>query len=427
MASIKINLIKAITSIRRNLRSRLSGTLPTRPFTALLALICLLDLKVSAGLSIPTLNNMTVARSWPIKNDNGTPFYDPTWDANDSVPLLFVAGGLAPTITISVTATYNDQLRYVMFKGEGGGLLWTGIQLVGPITNGPVVIVQPTGSGSHWPIGVQTIKNFTITWSYATAFDTNGTWSSWTAISPSTVNEVNLCLNAPTTAKLFRSVVYNACKNGGTDVTSVFNGIWGLFQSKSVSTIGGTRLYYYENGTTFGANSQDVGGLLVNTTGQCGAWQDFFSSCLLVHGIANTPAGITCLPGSDGGFIVDNWTVGTASQTNAPYLWYVDFVLPGADMAIAPMGWGDMTPNMLGIPGQGGVPSQRVFENHQVVKYNGMYYDPSYGETYRGPYDFESQTLNGYYNYIVNYPAGVGSSLDRRANNNVSRGTTFNP
>ena len=64
--------------------------------------------------------------------------------------------------------------------------------------------------------------------------------------------------------------------------------------------------------------------------------------------------------------------------------------------------------NQPTVAGQGSgpsdAPSQKVFSNHQFVKYNDKYYDPSYGKIYTGDADFQTQAIQGYGKYagVVN-------------------------
>jgi hypothetical protein len=50
-----------------------------------------------------------------------------------------------------------------------------------------------------------------------------------------------------------------------------------------------------------------------------------------------------------------------------------------------------------GLPGQGTVDPASFFGNHQVVKINGVYYDPSYGTTYNSLAEIDDQAVSGHF------------------------------
>jgi hypothetical protein len=87
-----------------------------------------------------------------------------------------------------------------------------------------------------------------------------------------------------------------------------------------------------------------------------------------------------------------------------------------------------------GIPGQNNPDPRAYFENHAIVKYNGKYYDPSYGSS--GPIDaapWETSSLAGFgtFGYMIIYqPDG---SLDKklfiwkRENNTSATQVSINP
>lgn len=103
-------------------------------------------------------------------------------------------------------------------------------------------------------------------------------------------------------------------------------------------------------------------------------------------------------------FLVGDWTFGTASYTNTPpYNWKLQFATngPPADMVPRPSGdiYGDLT-SLTTIEGQNTAPpSEKVFGNHRMLRYNGVYYDPSYGVTHVSINSFVDVAVDGYAYY----------------------------
>ena len=52
--------------------------------------------------------------------------------------------------------------------------------------------------------------------------------------------------------------------------------------------------------------------------------------------------------------------------------------------------------DLPGVPGQGTTNPQSIFDNHVLVLFKGVYYDPSYGKSYNSLADFEDRAVVGF-------------------------------
>jgi hypothetical protein len=233
-------------------------------------------------------------------------------------------------------------------------------------------------------------------------------------------NEVYVALRKPT-SRPFETCVYIGSNNaaGATSETAVFDAVWAKFASMSVTKRGGgAALTYYQsynpdlNFTT--AN------LLQTGDGRCGNWARFFQDTLAAQGIGSSVIGVK--PMATGAcLMVNNWNfpttgTGTASAaidwskyTNPDGSYtaegtellllvsaysYIDFFAPSADNygidtttnnSYAFTAASDVT-DATGVAGQGGVSNPAsIFADHAFVRYNGKWYDPSYGIPYASP------------------------------------------
>ena len=152
-------------------------------------------------------------------------------------------------------------------------------------------------------------------------------------------------------------------------------------------------LHYYNDWNMFIGTYQT---LLAIGDGPCGAWAQLFRNSLRMHGdIGGQVVKIESVRGSKyEGFAVNDWElIGSGSGTDPNYP-YRNFLRLDGKMWDKVGGeykylWhGNPAPeftDLSGTPGQGPVSNpQSLFENHQLVKIDNKYYDPSYGT---GPWD----------------------------------------
>jgi hypothetical protein len=224
-----------------------------------------------------------------------------------------------------------------------------------------------------------------------------------------------------------------AVGNGGAATpAAAFQNTWNLFSSGGtgpvgVSTWDGRQLGYYLQGVGFNSCAVTAKNLVeqnprlgvVNSSGQCGAFQYLLADALAMNGISLSFAQTKSLTGE--GFMVKQWVWNVAAHTTtAPgYSWYLrlygdwggDPALGGGFGGMFPPSpnfpsFGDMTTGE-GIPGQNSAdPSEKVFGSHYFIWVNpasgvapagqGPYFDPSYGVWYLNQTDFETKAVAFY-------------------------------
>jgi hypothetical protein len=207
------------------------------------------------------------------------------------------------------------------------------------------------------------------------------------------------------------SAVKLAIGSGATDQTQAIQNAWQQFAlPANVSGWDGRPFIYYPSGTPFLGCATSALLLLTTPTGgaRCGAFAQFFQDVLAVNGISSV--NITVTPATDTFMLVKNWSFANPPDFPKNGAWEWSFISspqnpPGGENEMipppnpdAPTVYGNMTSG-IGVPGQNSpTPSEKVHYNHAIVciPATGIFYDPSYGLTYTGPSDFETQALSGY-------------------------------
>jgi hypothetical protein len=206
--------------------------------------------------------------------------------------------------------------------GDLGGI---GFQVVSFNSEGVTEVQFQTGYSV--PTFVSRL-NVGWTWQYST--DGGTTWYDTNA----TTHKLYFTDNNPLTvsAHEYWQLYDIGCTAGGA---TVFSGIWGLFRGLSITAPGTGSVYRYWPTTS--ETNGFVRGLLITKSGTCGAFARFMQDLLAIQGISCTIQGIWPPTNFDG--------ISVLSTT----------------------------------PAQGGIPAQRYFEDHAIIKYNNQYFDPSYG------------------------------------------------
>jgi hypothetical protein len=117
------------------------------------------------------------------------------------------------------------------------------------------------------------------------------------------------------------------------------------------------------------------------------------ASAWSINGVSSAPTRATPLTAQI--FLVKKWAFGTPTvSTDPPYNY--EFLLNANGSMVGVANFGDIA-NQAGIAGQGlTTPAEKAFILHCIQKYNGVYYDPSYGVTYANDADFQTNAVAGY-------------------------------
>lgn len=232
-------------------------------------------------------------------------------------------------------------------------------------------------------------------------------------------NPVYVCLRGPDAAGRpipYRTVVEVACATDGaanadqavTNTWSRLSGPSNLLGWDETTQKWRRKLYYYKPGTTFADNVFGAAGHLlqaINSSGQCSTWAMLLYDAIRLNGAS---AVYIVAEANDAGiaqFLVKDWT------PNAFAGWKTfRFGGPNIDMIPKPK-VGGVDSEIYGaftnkdtLKGQNSrakAPSQKVFQNHQFLKYTPVgggaivYYDASYGVTYTGELNFQQNAVDG--------------------------------
>ncbi len=191
------------------------------------------------------------------------------------------------------------------------------------------------------------------------------------------------------------------------------------------NNIDDTQMTYYADYTTLKTQTSD---LLTTGDGQCSAWAKLFIDALRTHKINEQDEYIEFYgpnTSTEYGFFVKNWTftgTGRSGNTQWPYLNVPNFPFP--DSTSYPWKFAEVTDN-AGIAGQGTSNPASLFNNHQIVKLKGKYYDPSYGSTFTSLSDIENNAIEGYFKivqYFMIREADIGADLN---NNGTTTDTVY--
>ena len=329
-----------------------------------------------------------------IRKDDGTGSYAaPHYTASTQKPVAYVSGN-APTVAAAFTidcATVPDSI-YVRGTATDAINLIAKKVIVGPPSGTVHNFSYPATLGSHvfTPATVRFFKPFTINWEIS--FD--GT--TWKPAGTSN-NTMYVTRSAPmpetTNFKYWQTVYDLSCRNAQNKSldTAIIAKVWSEFTDQVVLNWNGDSLFYYK---IMNSPNVTLGSLLQYRDAECYTFAQLFLASIKIQGVVRTnnyvyitPINNTVCGYTVNRFIVKNWTFGTPSaagfcsafpykntyNTTAgsippPYNQYVFLT-------------SDVT-DQNGIPGSCNIRPASYFNNHQIVKLDGVYYDACYGVTF---------------------------------------------
>jgi len=236
-------------------------------------------------------------------------------------------------------------------------------------------------------------------------------------------NPVYVTLGDPVSAGLGGSnrrhtLFRNSCRDaqGATTQEQVLAGVWSDFADRVVMRAepdangDPVQLTYYAN---WFCGNITTNALLSSGDGQCGAWASFMLDMLRAHGIDYADEYVlfrysnSDFPNpANRGFLVKDWNFALGGGISGhAQLTYLNLPPAGADwpgIVNSTYVWRfppEVT-DATGVPGQGTVNPASFFSNHQVVRINGVYYDPSYGNTYNTLAEIDDQAIAGHFVFV---------------------------
>ena len=302
-----------------------------------------------------------------------------TRNTKPKLKALFKVPGLPSDITLKMRAKGSDSIETPEVTAQ---------------ISGADVTFPVTESSNAWPNTVKfydrsdDAKAFKLDWE----IEVGGAWSKV----DETKHQVYLTLADPGTTMRQETLFYLSAKNadGKTTAAASFTEIWNEFTDRDVKRIDAVQMKYWDTLTA----PQTLPGMLADSSGDgtCRAWAPLLiktcealgvggSSLVQVESLDRCDPGYS-LPGNStgkGAFLVKNYTfnAGSAPSSCAPYthLWPAEIT------------------GQTGVAAQGNSDPRSGFFNHYIVKYDGKYYDPSYGTgSFADQAAWENASLDGF-------------------------------
>ena len=169
-----------------------------------------------------------------------------------------------------------------------------------------------------------------------------------------------------------------------------FAKLWAKFSARTVKTWDNQELYYYKSNVVWADYAITVPELLASKNGQCNSWNQLLEEAIKINGLTNSQS-IEVTTMNHLHFLVKNWSLANSQ------FGFFGFTSTNGTMVPVPTN-ALYTANLtyLGGGAQNNVwPAEARFAYHQILLRDGVYYDPSYGRTYTGTDDFQSQSVFG--------------------------------
>ena len=358
------------------------------------------------------LKTVTFSGGLTIQKDDGSGSYSsPQWNAGATInfPVAYVSGK-APTVSATFSLTCSSVPDYVWIKGTGPESMEFPSTKVAVETNSSHTITYPaTASLQLFENAIiRFFKPYTINWHIS--FDGGTTWIP----AGSSSNTMYVTKSNPQTAtnnfKWYHTVFDISCRNADkkTVETEVISSVWSEFTDHVVLNCNGDSLFYYK-----AMNSPNVtlGSLLKYRDAECYTFAQLFLSLLKIQGIVKTnnyiyieaDGSTACGSYRVDRFLVKDWIFGTPSGSCQ------DFPFENTYTTLIPAPYtaykftkADVKDG-VGIPGSCTKNPSSFFNNHQIAKIDGVYYDACYGVTFNQVTDIKTQAFSGWsYRYTDN-------------------------
>lgn len=350
----------------------------------------------------------------PVPNEPDEPYPVPHWhrdrDAGDQSPVCYRSG-----VNIVVDGEWELLPATAWPNGE---YVVTGYRVVNQLPGPKLVEAAGTAAGGTLTISGAVFEDpLPDTVDYEEAMEIHWTISAPEAAQGTdqvdagrSANELYVLLNAPIESQgrsLWHSLVHLACaySKGQDDPLDVFEGIWSRFDidenHSGISNRKGLPIAYYSDWLVEHYETRD---LLAHRDGQCGAFARLLLECLRVHGIAEGEFVVVESPLAEF-ILIEKWKYDETGSGGDPLYTHVNTHL---HIDIDPPLFGiynDSTYLWLssevtsedGWPGQSKANPLSIFENHQFIKFNQNYYDPSYGTSYDSILEFQQTMVAGFF------------------------------
>lgn len=323
-------------------------------------------------------------------------------------PVAYVSGN-APTVAAAFTIDCPTVPTTVNIRGFGSDSInfASATCTVNPSATTVHTFNYPATAGSHVFTAsiVRFFKPYTINWEIS--FDGGTTWK---PIGTSN-NTLYVTRSTPqsegTTFKWYHSVFDISCRNaqGYSLDTAIISHVWSEFTDQVVLNCNDDSLFYYK---VMNISNTSLGALLQYRDAQCYTFAQLFLATIKIQGVVRTSNYVYITPINNlvcgysvNRFLVKNWTFGTATgaATCSSFPWkntyntatgtipppYNQYVFLTSDVT-----------DQSGIPGSCNVRPSSYFNNHQIAKIDGVYYDACYGVTFPSLVSIKTAAFSGW-------------------------------
>lgn len=346
-----------------------------------------------------------------IRKDDGTGSYTaPHFIASSGTenPVAYVSGN-APRAAASFTIDCGIVPDSIYVRGVAtDSINFSAIKVpVAPSATTIHAFDYPATTGSHvfTAATVRFFKPFVINWEMS--FDNGVTWKNIGTSS----NTLYVTRSAPqaegTQFKWYHTVYDLSCRNAQNKSldTAIISKVWSEFTDQIVLNHNGDSLFYYK---IMNSPNVTLGSLLKFRDAECYTFAQLFLAAIKIQGVVRTNNYVYITPINNivcgntvNRFIVKNWSFGTPSATafcsQFPYKNtynsttgsipppYNQYVFLSADVT-----------DLNGIPGSCNIRPSSYFNNHQIAKIDGVYYDACYGVTFPTLISIKTAAFSGW-------------------------------
>jgi hypothetical protein len=350
------------------------------------------------------LKTVTFSDALTIQKDDGTGAYSsPQWSSASSTPApVAYVSGKAPTVSSTFSLTCSIAPDYVWIKGLGPESIEFPSTKVPVGTTAAHTITYPATVGSKIFTAaiVRFFKPFTINWQIS--FD-GTTWKN----AGTSNNTLYVTKTTPQMAsgsfKWYHTVFDISCRNAQTKSveTDIISSVWSEFTDHVVLNWNGDSLFYYK---IMNSPNVTLGSLLKYRDAECYTFAQLFLSLIKIQGIVRTNNYIyveadgtsVCNGYSVDRFLVKDWIFGTptGSCQSFPYENTYTTLIPSPYTSYKFIK-ADVKDD-AGIPGSCTKNPSSFFNNHQISKIDGVYYDACYGVTFNKITDIKTAAFSGW-------------------------------
>ncbi|MEO5569673.1 MAG: hypothetical protein ABIT08_11690 [Bacteroidia bacterium] len=343
-----------------------------------------------------------------IRTDNNSGIYTaPQWLATNAIksPVAYTSGN-APKVAASLTidcATVPDSIYVRALASDSIAFTPIKVVVAGSATTVHSFLYPATTGSAVFASGfVRFFKPFTIDWQIS--FDNGITWKS-VGITNNTLYVTRSAPQPETSLyKWFHTVFDISCRNAQykSQDTAIISSVWNEFTDHVVLNYNDDSLFYYK-----AMNSPNVtlSALLQYRDAECYTFAQLFLSGLKIQGVVRTNNYVYITPINNSvcsnivnRFIVKTWMFGNPSAiatcpdfpyentyTNLMPFPYTAYNFDTADVV-----------DQSGLPGSCTINPASYFNNHQITKIDGVYYDPCYGVTFNLLTDIKTAAFSGW-------------------------------